>query len=509
MSKLKDVVWLSTKKDTPGRGYWDQQLLEDLFKKKNHHESIGDLKEAIVVVPTAYLNEEDVNAEINKLDHVVVICTSDEENKFDLAKLHHPSMVLIGTYAHETEADVTWLPIGYTPHSKLDGWYEKDIPILFAGQLNHKYRTDMVKELKNLKGFTLYGSEGFAQGLGRSDYMFNMKKAKVVPAPRGNISPDSFRLYEAMEAGAIPVAEDPEFFKKVFGFYPFPVIDKSEQWQGYVKDALKLFPGKNNEVCAWWQRYKANLYREFNEDTTTVVIPVSPIKSHPDTSVLDETIKSIRAHTDAQIIICFDGVRKEQSDRKKDYQLFINRILSSGYENICPIIFDKHEHQSGMMREVFNMDLIKTPLVLYVEQDTPLTPDMAIDWASCEELLLSGESSLVRFHFESRIPEEHKHMMIGDSESGFQKTVQWSQRPHLATTAFYRRIMFEYFSEKSRCFIEDHMHGVVHNAYIMDNDLGWQQFRIHIYHPNDGNIKRSYHTDGRAGEEKYDNTQIF
>lgn len=506
---INDVVWLSLKKETPARGYWDQQLLEDVLRKKNHHTSIGNLKEAIVIVPTAYQDEKAINKEISKLDRVIFIATSDEENKFSLDKLSHPNIKIYGTYPHETTADVRWLPIGYTPHSKeAKGWLNKDIDILFAGQVNHEHRSNMVKELSAFKNFTLDQSGGFAQGLKPHDYIAKTKRAKVIPAPRGNISPDSFRLYEALENGAVPVAENPEFFDKLFGNYPFPVIESDLQWQGYVKDSLAVFPRKNNECSAWWHRFKAAMYREFNQDTTTVVIPVSPIKSHPSTEILDQTIAAIRKHTDAQIIVTFDGVRKEQFSRRKDYQLFINRFLSSGHENICPVIFNKHLHQSGMMRELFEQNLITTPLVLYIEQDTPLTPDREIDWEKCENLLLSGESSLIRFHFEAFIPEEHKHMMIGEPENGFIKTVQWSQRPHLATTAFYRRIISEYFTENSKCFIEDYMHGVVHNTFIRDRLLGWQQFRMHIYHP-DGDIKRSYHLDGRAGEAKYDDTQIF
>ena len=44
-------------------------------------------------------------------------------------------------------------------------------------------------------------------------------------------------------------------------------------------------------------------------DLVTVLIPVSPIPSHPSTEVLDVTIDSIRTRLpDAEIIIMFDGV---------------------------------------------------------------------------------------------------------------------------------------------------------------------------------------------------------
>ena len=52
------------------------------------------------------------------------------------------------------------------------------------------------------------------------------------------------------------------------------------------------------------------------------------------------------------------------------------------------------------------------------------------------------------------------------------------------------------------------MHSVVIEDYRKHNMGGWYQHRIHIYHP-EGNIKRSLHTDGRAGEKKFDELQVF
>lgn len=504
---MNNVVWLSLEKDTPGRGYWDQTLLEDTFTNKTHHDNIGKLKEAIVVIPTAYQNEQKINKELSKLKKCIVICTSDEENKFDLAKLKHPNMKLYANYPHDTKADVKWLPIGYTPHSKTTGYTTKDIDILFAGQNNHQSRKSMLLGVSEHPNAVLDISKGFAQGLKPTEYIAKTQRAKVIPCPRGNISPDSFRMYEALEHGAIPVCEKPDFFNTLFGDYPFPVIDYPGQWYGYTGDGVSNYPKAQNTSCAWWQRYKEKLWTEFNgSDEVTVVIPVSPIKSHPDTRILDETIKSIRHHLDCRIIITFDGVREEQEDRRADYEVFINNVLASGYDRIYPVIFDEHQHQSGMMREI--LDIIDTPYILYIEQDTPLVTDLPIEWDKCIALLESGDSNMIRFHFEAFIPDPHRHMMLGKVRDGFIKTAQWSQRPHIATTAFYRRIMHEYFSKDTKSFIEDNLHGKLWNAYRIDGGQGWNQFRVHIYHPP-GNIKRSYHTDGREGMPKYDSSQVF
>lgn len=243
----------------------------------------------------------------------------------------------------------------------------------------------------------------------------------------------------------------------------------------------------------------------------SVVIPVSPIKSHPSTEILDETVESVRHHLpDAELIVTFDGVRAEQAHRAADYEEAIRRILwkaDKHWGNVAPWIFDVHSHQVGMLRGV--IDEIRTPLMLYCEQDTPLCIDREIDFDSITKFVLSGRSDLVRLHHEAHVLEAHSHMVHG-MELGvpFLRTSQWSQRPHVAAVGFYRRILADHFSEHANAFLEDKLHGVCYEAYKINGMDGWQDYRLHIYHP-EGDIKRSWHTDGRAGESKYEGDQRF
>ena len=234
----------------------------------------------------------------------------------------------------------------------------------------------------------------------------------------------------------------------------------------------------------------------------TVVVPTSPIPRHPDTAILEETIDSVRFHfPDAEIILTFDGLSADTVHRHHDYQEYIRRALwrARAWGAVCPFVFTEHQHQSLMMRRVLGE--IRTPQVLYVEHDAPLVCDEPIPWGPIQSILSSGEANLIRFHHEAVIPEPHDHMMHGVRDFGegmtMMRTSQWSQRPHLATAAFYGRLMDSYFPWTDRIFIEDRMHGIVDEAYRIYGMPGWEQFRLYIYAPEGNNIKRSYHTDGR------------
>ena len=231
-----------------------------------------------------------------------------------------------------------------------------------------------------------------------------------------------------------------------------------------------------------------------NKNDITIVVATSVLPSHPDTDIIDETISTIRSHfPDNEIILQMDGLREERLARKADYDEYKSKVLwkcMHEWKNVLPIIFDEHCHQTTMMKRT--IDLINTEAMLYVEGDAPITPDCEIDWQKCLDMLEYNKANTIRFHFEAVIPHEHSHLMFG-LEDGFMKTIQWSQRPHLSTVKYYREMVLPVSNEKT--FIEDKFHGVV-------QDDGWDKHKLWIYHP-EGNIKRSYHLDGRRGTQKF------
>lgn len=231
-----------------------------------------------------------------------------------------------------------------------------------------------------------------------------------------------------------------------------------------------------------------------NKNDITVIVVTSVLPSHPNTRILDETIASVRAHLpENEIILQIDGLRKERLNRKQDYDEFKNRVLwkcMHEWKNVLPIIFDEHSHQTTMMKNTIG--LVNTATLLYVEGDAPITPDMPIDWQKCLDMIEYGNANTIRFHFEASIPKDHEHLMFG-IHNGFMKTNQWSQRPHLSSCKYYREIVLPFSEEKT--FIEDRFHGKV-------QDDPWRSHKLWIYHP-EGNIKRSYHLDGREGTRKF------
>lgn len=507
---MKYVAYLSFKEGTPARGYWDQNLLGDILG------GITKATRPAFVIPGAYQGHlvNEINEYLAQFKQVMVFITSDEEGKFPVDKLDHPDMIVYREYQPWRNI----FPIGYTdktrevlkdigPLPKTQDWF-------FSGQVTHPRREILAKKLRTMTNGVLNETDGFAKGMEPWEYYHNIGRSHAVFCPPGPFSEDSFRLYETLEAGSIPIVLKHPFWDQLFPDRPFPEIENTGPLNRIIEQCKDLH--YSNQVFAWWIRKKQDLktkiYGELGveADNVTVVMPVSPIPSHPGTEIIDETIKTVQTHfKGSRIIVTMDGVRPEQEDMRANYEKFIRNFLwkcNYEYENVYPIIQDEFSHQSGMLKTVLPM--IKTPLMLYVEHDTPLTPDRDLELSFLKANLITGRANVIRFHFEEFIPEPHKHLMVGEPDDGLLKTVQWSQRPHLARTDFYRNAA-QFFTPEAKCFIEDLFYG----RLIVDWDEhgleGWKRWKLWIYHPEGGQIKRSYHTDGRAGGKKYDDTQVW
>lgn len=534
---MHDVVWLTFNPESITRGFWDQGVLEHFFAgalwphgmEFVHHEArahMPDIPEAIVVIPARHNVEhvDRINAELGRLTRCVVFLTGDEEGVFPFESLTHPDMKL-------------WVQTPHRPTDRGFGdfwppWFPAQIPEdttknlewVFLGQANNASRESCVRVLghtwRQRGGSKLLATKAFTAGLEPEKYAALLARAKVAPAPSGTFTPDTFRLFEALEAGCIPVAErrapkgdQDDYWDSVLGDVPFPVIDQWEGFAALLDRLLAQWPANANVVSAWWQNYKRDLALRMLDDIGweskgfTVLVPTSPSPLHPATYHIDTVLGSIRDRTDAEIIVMLDGVREEQAHRADAYEEYRRRVIwhcEHHFDGVIPLYFDEHMHQANVTRAA--LELVHTPAVLFVEHDTPLVGDIPFD--ELQAPIDAGELDVIRLHHEAQILDAHRHLMV-DPEPHLkygpplQRTVQWSQRPHLASTEFYRRIINTYFGSRSRTFIEDAMHGVVsthHREMGMD---GWEKFRLAIYNPG-GDIRRSGHLDSRGDDPKFE-----
>lgn len=547
------VLWLTWTDDESPASKWDSALLKGLLdgsvwrpsqsREFTHHEvmSLDGWSEGAVVVFAAGLHagqEERLNTELALLPWVLLVLTADEGSKFDVTQVEHPDLRIwqmtprpsaidprVSTYIGEG-----WPPVCRPTLARIPVGSPRPVDVFFAGQINHMRRRRLATELARLPVTRdVVSTDGFAQGIPPADYYQRMAAAKVAPCPGGPATPDSFRAFEAMEAGCVPLLDagcrdynDARYWGLVAPGYPGPIVKSWRDLTDHVNTALNDWPGNANAVGSWWQQHKRVLAGRLHDDLTvlgaplpvadvddlyTVLIPTSPIPSNPDTRIIDTTVESIRERLPhAEIVVMVDGVRPAQEHRRAAYDEFVQRLnwlCGHSWHNVVPVVSGTLRHQSGMTRRAIRT--VRTPLTMFVEHDMPLTGDIPFD-RIVAVLLEHLALDVVRLSFNHDWEPAHEHMRIDAApvEIGglpVKRTWQWSQNPHVATTAYYREIMEQYVTEEPR-FVEEVMSGVCAGAWIDHGMTGWGRHRIGVYAP-EGNLARCYHLDGRGTDPAY------
>lgn len=235
-----------------------------------------------------------------------------------------------------------------------------------------------------------------------------------------------------------------------------------------------------------------------------ILIPTSPIPSHPSTAILDETIANIRKYTDDQIILMVDGVHESLKDRTEAYTQYMEAVsrnyINGKYGKFLIVRFSVHTHQAGMTKYVLEKYVDDDEVIMFCEHDTSLIGDIPFK-DICDIVFASPTVNYIRFNIFDRILPEHEYLMIGELPEfkgvKLTRTIQWSQRPHIAKSSWYIKLLKDHFPDDRKTMIEDVMHSVVQVAYS-ENGI---DFGLTIYTP-EGNQLRSYHSDGRGQDEK-------
>lgn len=203
-----------------------------------------------------------LNRDIKKLKWVIIVLTSNESQTDAYKEIKHPNMkIWLQTPKQKDRADF-YLPIGYP--SKIDLQTTKTKDWFFAGQITNPTRNDCAKVLSKLKGGELKRTEGFSQGFPYEDYLQKMGRAKVVPCPSGPAIPDTFRVYEALELGCIPVVDNGWYWNKLFPHHPLSVVEEWKDFPAMLDFELQNFKQRQTEVQSWWLEYRVNLIDSLN-----------------------------------------------------------------------------------------------------------------------------------------------------------------------------------------------------------------------------------------------------
>ena len=132
----------------------------------------------------------------------------------------------------------------------------------FIGTPHKSSRHDLLFQLSNIKPFFSHKTRKFNENTISVDEMNKaLSSTFFVPCPNGFVHPETYRLYEALECGCIPIVENTyKYYDRLFPNNPFIKINKWSEASSIIYGWKKEQVEKKRDECKlWWKEYKTKL----------------------------------------------------------------------------------------------------------------------------------------------------------------------------------------------------------------------------------------------------------
>ena len=163
---------------------------------------------------------------------------------------------------------VKCIPIGYKSGVSYQNKSERKYKWAFTGTPHKSSRHDLLFQFSNIKPFFCHKTEKFDRKNISVEEMNNvLSLTEFIPCPYGFFHPETYRVFEALECGCIPIVENAyQYYDRLFPNNPFIKIDKwkdvKPMLMGWNKDQIKK---KSEECISWWSKQKNEL-QDFIKD---------------------------------------------------------------------------------------------------------------------------------------------------------------------------------------------------------------------------------------------------
>jgi hypothetical protein len=157
---------------------------------------------------------------------------------------------------------VQCIPIGYK-----SGVSNKDIKSrkykwAFTGTPHKSSRHDLLFQFSEIKPFYCYKTQKFDQKIISTNEMSEiLSSTEFIPSPNGFFHPETYRVYEALECGCIPIVENAySYYERLFPNNPFIKINIWKNAKSIIQGwGSKEIKKKREECMGWWSKYKTDL----------------------------------------------------------------------------------------------------------------------------------------------------------------------------------------------------------------------------------------------------------
>jgi len=250
---------------------WIYSILNQIdYKKLDSVEQVNE-KDDLIIIDSQLTAKKNFYLQLSKkCSSIYLIHLGDEGATEDTNSIYNNCTHVWRTFClpyYYQSNKVTCIPIGYKSGLtyEIKDVFDREYLWSFMGTIHGASRYDLINKHKKLLPNFIKETKNFssAESLSAEEYYKKLKESIFVLVPHGYLHPESYRLYEGLECGCIPIIENPHNFYD--NFLPDNPLIKINLWNESIdiindlnKNKKKL-KKKFEEINNWWKHYKLNL----------------------------------------------------------------------------------------------------------------------------------------------------------------------------------------------------------------------------------------------------------
>jgi len=275
-TKPLNLIWQTFNGDQTNFEF--EYTTEVLFKNIEHNKIFDDgqlstvLDNSVIIYSNNSNNiSDDFNNYLNKfveLGYTFYLLHFSNENLSHNCDYYSKANHVFRNYydSNITAQNVTFIPLGVKTGfiNKNETFLDtKEYEFVFIGQPKSD-RQELLSVMESMENVFIHKTNSWncSTSLTQDECISIYNKTKFVPCPMGWVHPDSFRLMECLESGSIPILKNYnnlEYFTKVWGDSPLPVVNSWDEITNYYKMNEEDFLKLKTNVFNWYKEFKIKL----------------------------------------------------------------------------------------------------------------------------------------------------------------------------------------------------------------------------------------------------------
>ena len=251
---------------------WIYEILKKVKYNIIENETNLEKEDTLIIVDSSVEKKAELYTKLKLIcSKIFLLHLGDESGEYDSSTVYENCNHIWRTFCSNKyfeNSKVKCIPIGYKSGVLNKQKNNRKYKWAFTGTPHKSSRHDLLFQFSGIEPFFCHKTQEFDQKIISVDEMSEvLSLTEFIPCPNGFFHPETYRVYEALECGCIPIVEKAyKYYDRLFPTNPFLKIDMWAEAKPIIKgwgnDQIKL---KRDECRIWWSNLKNELQKSIKD----------------------------------------------------------------------------------------------------------------------------------------------------------------------------------------------------------------------------------------------------